>query len=392
MLRTDALDYHLPPDRIAQRPMEPRDAARLLVIRRDRPDQPEDLQVRDLPQVLAAGDRLVVNTTRVLAARFRGVREDTGGRVEGLYLGQPETEPLPGPGVWLALLKSRRHRPGAPVRLLSGGSDRASPYVLTMLRPLEEPPGAWVIEVSAEDRSLPLDAPAVLAAVGLPPLPPYIRTARRASGAADESPDDPERYQTVYAGEPQGAGGGCSVAAPTAGLHFTPGLLDRLAAAGIARTDVLLHVGAGTFKPVETEFVEEHPIHAEWCSMSDRAVGEVAATRAAGGRVVAVGTTSVRTLEAYAEAGEAGDRPANLQTRLLITPGRRFRWTDALLTNFHLPRSTLMALVAAALQGPDEPPDADGTPPGVGRLLAAYTHAMERGYRFYSYGDAMLIL
>lgn len=389
MLPTTSLDYDLPPDRIATHPAEPRDAARLLVIRRDRPDRVEHATVRDLPDLLAAGDRLVCNTTRVLPARFRGVREDTGGKVEGLYL-----EDCPEPGVWLAMIKSRRHTPGAVIRLLAG--DAPSPFTLEMLEPAADPPGAWRVRLAAGAKPTPVPAPAVLEAVGLTPLPPYILAARRAGHDAGDDRTDRDQYQTVFAeaGPPGAAGavGGGSVAAPTAGLHFTPALLAELASRGIDRTGVVLHVGAGTFKPVECDTVEDHPMHAEWCSMSAAAVGEIQQTRSRGGRVIAVGTTSVRTIESFAPRVAAGEMPGHLSTRLLVTPGCRFAWTDALLTNFHLPRSTLMALVAAFLQEPDEPPLPDATPLGVARLKAAYREAIAHGYRFYSFGDAMLIL
>lgn len=391
MLRTDALDYDLPPERIATHAAEPRDAARLMVIRRAEPDRFEHAHIRDLPALLAPGDRLVVNTTQVLPARFRGTREDTGGKVEGLYL-QDAPQPDPAATHWLAMLKSRRHARGAPIRLL--GPDGPSPYTLRMLEPQPDPPGAWTVEVHADNPDLPRDAPTVLNAVGLTPLPPYILSARRAAGDAGDDADDRRRYQTVYAGDGDHPTPAASVAAPTAGLHFTPALLDSLRARDVARTDVQLHVGAGTFKSVETENVEDHPIHAEWCSMSPAAVGEIRQTRAAGHRVVAVGTTSVRTIESYAAALATTDQPVpdHLSTRLLLTPGRSLHWSDALLTNFHLPRSTLMALVGAMLQSPDEAPAPDGTPIGIVRLKAAYREAIGRGYRFYSFGDAMLVL
>ncbi len=404
MLRTDALDYHLPPEQLATHPVEPRDSARLLVIRRDNPERFEHAKVSDLPSLLDTGDRLVLNTTRVLPARFLGRREDTGGKVEGLYLhdAQPtdptNTSPTPSPApVWLAMLKARRHKPGSIVRLLRAGE--ATPYTLRMIAPEPDPPGTWRVEVHADHKDAPLDTPSVLEAVGLTPLPPYILAARRAASDPGDDPTDRAQYQTVYAGAEEANQGG-SVAAPTAGLHFTPDLLDHLADKRITRTDVQLHVGAGTFKPVETEHIEDHPIHAEWCTMSPKAVGEISRTRAAGNRIVAVGTTSVRTIESYAAAIAAigstdpqhSTIPAHLSTRLLLTPGSPLIWTDALLTNFHLPRSTLMALVAAMLQHPDEPPAADATPPGVTRLKAAYHEAITKGYRFYSFGDAMLIL
>jgi len=385
VLRTDALDYDLPPALIATHPAEPRDAARLLLVRRERPDAPEHLCVRDLPGLLRPGDRLVFNTTRVLPARFVGRREDSGGHVQGLYLHEESLGAGP-PGVWVALIKSRRHRPGARVRLIAG--HRPSPYVLEMLEPAGDPPGAWRLRLHADVGEAP-PAPQVLDAVGLTPLPPYILAARKAAHERPDDRTDRAQYQTVFASEPVAA----SVAAPTAGLHFTPALLGALARAGVARSDVVLHVGAGTFKPVETEAVEEHPIHAEWCSMSGAAIAEIEHTRGGGGRVVAVGTTVARTLESYAPQA-AGDReaPAAFATRLLITPGYRFAWTDAILTNFHLPRSTLMALVAARLQEPDEAPEVPGEPSGVTRLKRIYAEAVGRGYRFYSFGDAMLIL
>ncbi|MBK7404309.1 MAG: tRNA preQ1(34) S-adenosylmethionine ribosyltransferase-isomerase QueA [Phycisphaerales bacterium] len=386
MLRTDALDYELPPGRIATHPVEPRDAARLLVVRQEAGWTPEHRHIRDLPELLGAGDRMVVNTSRVLPARFLGVREDTGGHAEGLYL---HDAPEASPGHWIAMIKARRHRPGARIRLTRAGKPSAFSLELVALAP--HAPGAWLVRLLADLPSAdgPPSALEVLEAVGLTPLPPYILAARKAGHDAGDDAIDRDQYQTVYAGAEQAG----SVAAPTAGLHFTPALLARLCAAGVARTEVVLHVGAGTFKPVETDLVEQHPMHAEWCSMNERAVGEVEATRAAGGRVFAIGTTSARTLESYApRAEERATPPGHLSTRLLVTPGHAFRWVDGLLTNFHLPRSTLMALVAARLQEPDEPPLADGTPPGVARLKSLYAAALDRGYRFYSFGDAMLIL
>ncbi len=390
MLATKALDYDLPPGRIATHPAEPRDAARLLVIRRGDPGLFEHCTIGDLPSLLSPGDRIICNTTRVLPARFRGIREDTGGKVEGLYL-EADSDPR----VWLAMVKSRRHKPGTIIRLLisSTTGNAPSPFALEMLEPVDDPPGAWRLRLHAEGSASTLpDAPAVLEVVGLTPLPPYILAARKAEpdalspAAADCA--DREHYQTVFARANQTG----SVAAPTAGLHFTPRLLTSLTTRGINRTDVTLHVGAGTFKPVETEAVEDHPIHAEWCSMSTRAISEIRTTRRAGHRVVAIGTTSVRTIESYAPLASQADTRDHLSTRLMLTPGCSFAWTDALLTNFHLPRSTLMALVGAFLQSPDEPPRPDGTPPGIARLKAAYREAIDRDYRFYSYGDAMLIL
>ncbi len=388
MLRTADLDYDLPPDRIATRPVEPRDAARLMVVHRANPDEPRHHHIRDLPTLLAPGDLLVVNRSRVIPARFLGRRLDTGGRVEGLYVDSTPD------GHWRIMLKARRFREGAPIELLNRDA-QPSGIQLTLLRRDAEDTTLWHVTAGEGDsRHTALD---VLERIGLTPLPPYIRARRKTEHADVDDADDRARYQTVYAAE---AG---SVAAPTAGLHFTRELLDRLAGAGVGRADVTLHVGLGTFKPVETEFIEQHPMHAEWCSMPEATAIAIREGRGRGGRVIAVGTTAARTLESLAlgaadhaktrhgvaghpEAGhpEAGHpeagHPEATQTRLLITPGHQWRSTDALLTNFHLPRSTLMAMVAAKLPG------------GAAQLTRLYAHAIDRGYRFYSYGDAMLIL
>lgn len=365
VLRTDTLDYHLPESLVATSPAARRDSARLMVVRRTGNDPPEHTTIHDLPSLLEPDDLLVRNTTRVIPARLLGRREDTQGQVEALYLEQG-----PEPSTWVAMIKARRVREGAPVRI--DAADGPSALHLELLRRVDDTPGAWVVSVELDGD--PIDdrrTLKILAALGHTPLPPYIRAARKASGLAEESPDDPERYQTVYAHEPG------SVAAPTAGLHLTDDLLGRLADRGVRTTDVILHVGSGTFKPVETDTVEAHEMHAEWCTMSGGALADVRRTRAGGGRVIAIGTTSARTLESYAPLAFA---PDSMQTRLLITPGHAWQWTDGLLTNFHLPRSTLMAMVAALLDG------------GVDRLKSLYAEAIERDYRFYSYGDAMLIL
>jgi len=415
VLRTAELDYDLPQERIAVRPAEPRDSARLMVLSRSDASLVEHRTVRELPGLLRPGDLLVVNRSRVLPARFVGVREDTGGRVDGLYLHDGAE-----PGTWVCLLRARRFREGA--RVLIGemakgpegqmakegegeGGGRAG-VVLTLVERAPEPAGAWVVGVEemakgpkgqrakeGENRA-GLTAPEVLERVGVAPLPPYILAARRAAGMETDAPEDREWYQTVYAegqqiakwpkgqrakDEPHAAG---SVAAPTAGLHFTEGLLRSIADRGVRVAGVTLHVGAGTFRAVETDFVEQHSMHAEWCSMTPETVALVEQTRREGGRVIAVGTTAGRTLEAYAaEVQPTGRVPNAVETRLLITPGYAWRWVDALMTNFHLPRSTLMAMVAAQL-GEN----------GVDRLKRAYVEAVERGYRFYSYGDAMIVL
>ena len=363
-MRASELDFELPPDLIAARPAEPRDSARLLVVSRSDPSRLEHRLVRDLPGLLRPGDLLVFNTTRVIPALIRGRRARTGGRVEGLYLRDA------GPGRWVVFLQGRRLKTGVVVELddAAGG---ASGVTLTVLAPAPADPGAW--EVSVEGALAGAGALALLERLGSTPLPPYIRRARAQAGLTIVDEFDRARYQTVYARE------GGSVAAPTAGLHFTPDLLATLAAAGIGRADVLLDVGAGTFKPVSTELVEDHPMHAEWCLMPPEAEAAIERARAAGGRVIPVGTTAARTIESFALApGHPAD--AWLETRLLIAPGFAWRRTDGLLTNFHLPRSTLLALVAALF------------PEGMERVRAIYAEAIARRYRFYSYGDAMLIL
>jgi S-adenosylmethionine:tRNA ribosyltransferase-isomerase len=391
-LRVEDLDYDLPPDRIATAPAEPRDSARLLVVSRSDPSRLEHRVVRDLPDLLRAGDALIVNTSKVLAARVVGARRDTGGAVDGLYLG-PEGEggaagaaPDLAPPPWRFMLKAKRLREGVIVDLFDPATDRASGIALRLLRRSHETgeEGSWIVEAEGG----PIPARGVLDRVGLPPLPPYIRSARKKGAgepAAHETvPTDASRYQTVYARDERAG----SVAAPTAGLHFTPELLDRLARIGVERGEVILHVGSGTFKPVECEFVEDHPMHAEWCEAPATTAGLLGRTRHGGGRVIAVGTTSARTLESFA-GGSLPAGGAGHWTNLLITPGRRWTMLDGMLTNFHLPRSTLMAMVASLL---DERSGPLGAGDGVSRLKAVYAEAIRVGYRFYSYGDAMLVL
>lgn len=371
MLTSD-LDFDLPESLIATHPADPRDAARLLHATRGG-QLLRHATVRDLPRLLQPGDLLVFNTTRVLPARFAGVRADTGGRVRGLYLG-------PGPEArqWRCMLRARRFRQGAVVLLHDRSGERAG-VGLTLER--DEGDGAWLVLADTAE-----PAEAVLARIGLAALPPYILAARRRAGLAPDDDLDLQRYQTVYA---QTAG---SVAAPTAGLHFTPALLESLDRRGIERAEVTLHVGLGTFKPVETERIEDHPMHAEWCSMGARCIERVLRARGEGRRVIAVGTTAARTLESYASVGAtaapdpaAPAGPASLHTSLLIAPGYRWRWTDGLLTNFHLPRSTLLAMVAALLESAESP----GL--GIARLQALYAEAVRDRYRFFSFGDAMLL-
>ncbi|GJM19870.1 MAG: S-adenosylmethionine:tRNA ribosyltransferase-isomerase [Phycisphaeraceae bacterium] len=372
-MRTNDLEYDLPAELIATEPATPRDSARMLVVSRTDPSLCEHRHVRDLPEYLGPGDRLVMNATRVLPARFVGRNLDTGGGVQGLYLrdAEPTAE---GRRTWVAMLKAKRTRPGRRVAL-ENASGAPTGVELTLIERTDDESGAWVVAVDA-----PADAgttaPEILARAGQTPLPPYILSARREHHLEVSDADDRARYQTVFAREDASA----SVAAPTAGLHFTPELLDRLGERGVERAQVLLSVGAGTFKPVEAERLEDHDMHAEWCSLNPAGPGVLAP---AAGRRIAVGTTSVRTLEAFAawtheHPGEPA--PEWLETRLLIAPGHRFEAVEGVLTNFHLPRSTLLALVAALFEG------------GMDRVREVYAAAIAERYRFYSYGDAMLVL
>ncbi len=376
-MRTDALDFDLPDRLIATAPAEPRDSARLMVCRRGH-DAVSHHHVRDLPGladdlgILRRGDALVVNRSRVLPAYLEGMRSRTGGRITGLYLdGHASADDAS--CAWSVMLEARgKLEPGETVALGDA----------LMLKLMEnESRGAWRVQpCDPHGEPLTLDAAmGMLQTVGRPPLPPYIRKARKALGLPELNADDPTRYNTVYADAPG------SVAAPTAGLHFTPGLLERVAQRGVRQLAVTLHVGVGTFLPVRSDTLEGHVMHAERYHVDGETLAALRDVKQQGGRCLVVGTTAVRTLEslpppealaAHVEQGVAGD------TDLFIRPdaGFVFRYTDALLTNFHLPRSTLLALVAAL--------------PGVGleRLLGWYRHAIEAGYRFYSYGDAMLVV
>ena len=336
----------LPPERIAQEPLADRDASRLLSLDRGSGALRHRF-FRDLPALLRAGDLLVVNRSRVFPARLLGKRPGSGGRVEVLLL-RALTE---GGGAWEALLRpGRRLRAGDAVRVASDLAVEvlSSPYGADARRRvrLEAPGDVW----EAIERH------------GHTPLPPYV--------ARPDRPEDRARYQTVYARE-QG-----SVAAPTAGLHFTPALLERLAARGIERAELVLHVGPGTFRPVKVDDVEHHRVDPEAFVIPDETADRIAAARRRGSRVVCVGTTTVRALETRARADGSVEAGAG-ETDCVIVPGFRFKATDAVITNFHLPRSSLLLLVAAFA--------------GRERVLAAYAEAVRLGYRFYSYGDAMLI-
>ena len=339
-------DYELPESSIAQAPLPERTASRLLVLDRARPELAHR-QFSDLPEYLNAGDLLVVNETRVIPARLRA-RRPGGGRAE-VFLVRPAPD-----GRWLALVKpGSRLKPGAEVTLLGADDDVGG--------------RAIVEEVAAEGMRLVRfpdgDVEGLVARLGDVPLPPYIKR--------DVEAADRERYQTVFARVPG------AVAAPTAGLHLTDDLLGRLAAMGVALARLVLHVGPGTFRPVQVEDPAEHHVDAEWCSIPAETAAAVNSARAAGGRVVAVGTTTTRALEAAARRAWPLE-PMEGFVDLYIHPPFEFRVVDALITNFHLPRSSLL-LLASAFAGRE-------------RVLAAYREAVQKGYRFYSYGDAMLIV
>jgi len=341
-VRTADFDYPLPEELIAQH-ARPRGTSRLLVLRRDRGGIGLD-RISSLPSLLAPSDVLLLNDVRVIPARLRA-RRPGGGETELLLV-----RPLGG-GEWEAMARpAKRLRPGAPLALSAG--------VAIPREPIGE--GRWRVAFDP-----PLDA-AALAAVGEVPLPPYIR---RPEGPSDA---DRARYQTVY------AAAGRAVAAPTAGLHFTPELLDALAARGIEAQRVMLHVGPGTFKPVQVEDPADHRLDPEDYEFPAASAAALDRALAAGRRVVCVGTTSCRALEHALGRGAGRVPPGPAQADLFITPGHRFRGTGALLTNFHLPRSTLLMLVAALA--------------GRERVLAAYAAAIRERFAFYSFGDAMLIL
>jgi S-adenosylmethionine:tRNA ribosyltransferase-isomerase len=346
-MRAADFDYHLPAERIAQTPAEPRDSARLLVVHRATGTL-EQATFRDIGRWLQPGDVLVANDSRVLPARLHGHKADTGGAVEVLLL-RPVDE-----RTWAALVRGRVH-PGSRLAFATAGGTVYRAEVVRV-----DPDGARLVRFDA-----PVDA--LMAAAGDVPLPPYIHTPLT----------DPERYQTVY-GRVAG-----SAAAPTAGLHFTPDLIAALSRQGVRVAFVTLHVGLDTFRPLETDDIAAHVIHAEWCTVPTATVAAVNSARARGGCVVAVGTTAVRVLETAASAAAAGDSGAVLApfsgwTSLYITPGHHFRAVDALITNFHLPRSTLLVLVAAFMGKP--------------LLDRTYATAIADGYRFYSFGDATLVL
>jgi S-adenosylmethionine:tRNA ribosyltransferase-isomerase len=345
MLISD-FDYELPEELIAQHPLERRDASRMLVVERGARKW-HDGRFAELPNYLREGDLLVVNNTRVFPARLHGLREPTGGRVELFLIRERDTN------VWEALARpARRLQPGA---LISFKDTRLKAEVIEAL---DE--GRRILRFHA-------DAPLaeLLEEIGETPLPPYIK--RDAGALSDE---DRERYQTVYA-EARGA-----IAAPTAGLHFTPRIMEEVRARGASITEITLHVGYGTFEPVRVDDLSEHRVAAERFMIRDEVAQLINETRARGGRIIAVGTTTTRALE-FAADEEGRISAGSGYAELTITPGYRFRAIDALITNFHLPRSSLLVLVS--------------TFAGRELVLAAYNHAVHARYRFYSYGDCMLI-
>ncbi|PKO03160.1 MAG: tRNA preQ1(34) S-adenosylmethionine ribosyltransferase-isomerase QueA [Chloroflexi bacterium HGW-Chloroflexi-5] len=339
-MKTSDFNYHLPPECIAQTPIEPRDHSRLMVLRRDQ-DVIDDAAFMDVGSYLKAGDLLVVNQTRVIPARLFA-RKVTGGKVELLLLKRIE------PDVWEALVGGKGLKPGVKVTVENGPETEiledlgASRRLIKFLSPIE----------------------ALLPNVGEMPLPPYIHTPLA----------NPDRYQTVYSKESG------SAAAPTAGLHFTPRLMSELEAAGIQIAKVTLHVGLDTFMPVSEDNPLEHVIHSEWCEVTAETAELINRTKEKGGRVIAVGTTSVRTLESAAVGSRIPNQVSAISgpTQLFILPGFEFKVVDAMITNFHLPQSSLIMLVSAFA--------------GREKVLNAYETAIQRGYRFYSFGDAMLIL
>ena len=369
-MRTDDFDYHLPPELIAQVPVEPRDSSRLLTLNRAT-GQVEHRQFSDILDCLPSGAALVLNRSRVIPARLYGRRKDTGGKVELLLLRREGSSDSAGEGsgtdsgIWQALGKpGRRLRPGVVLSLETPGH-LAIPQGVSAAEAVE----AEVLSVSADGiRRVRLSAESGIDRLGEVPLPPYIH----------QRLEDPERYQTVYSRQPG------SVAAPTAGLHFTPELLESLRWKGVETAFVTLHVGLDTFRPVSEQDPTEHTIHTEYYELPAETAAVLTRARAEGRPIIAVGTTSVRTLEqvgrdrAAAGLGKANViAPASGQADLFILPGHEFRLVDGMITNFHLPRSTLLMLVSAFA--------------GRERILAAYREAIAQRYRFYSFGDAMLI-
>ena len=349
-MKTEKLHYDLPPELIAQQPLAVRSDSRLLVLHRTSGDI-LDSRFSHIGDFLSPGDCLVLNDTKVVPARFFA-RRSTGARLEGLFLAE-QVE-----GIWMVYLKgARKLKPGDQLHLKDRHKADFCEAVLT--EKLDG--GKCRLEMRTDMKAI-----SILETIGFPPLPPYVKRDDNAVIAAMDAP----RYQTVYA---QHAG---AIAAPTAGLHFTKTLIEQLKRADICFAFVTLHVGAGTFKPITAENLEDHKIHQEQFSLNEENVGIINRAKDHGGRIIPVGTTSTRVLETVASHSKIAATDG--VTELFITPGFTFKMTNAMITNFHLPRSTLLALVAAFA--------------GLEKVLAAYHHAIEQRYRFYSYGDAMLII
>ncbi|MCB2079395.1 MAG: tRNA preQ1(34) S-adenosylmethionine ribosyltransferase-isomerase QueA [Novosphingobium sp.] len=341
-MRVDLFDFDLPPERIALRPARPRDSARMLIVEGDKPFG--DRLVSDLPQCLRKGDVLVFNDTRVIPAQLEGRRGEA--RIGATLHKRIDLRR------WQAFVRNAKR--------LKAGDRIDFPADVTAISEERHPDGSWTLCFEGDE---PVEV--LLERAGRMPLPPYIAGKRE----TDES--DRSDYQTMFA-QKDGA-----VAAPTAALHFTPGLMAALAQAGIRHETLTLHVGAGTFLPVKADDTSEHAMHAEWGRIDSDTADRLNAARKAGGRLISVGTTSLRLLES-ATGVDGVIRPFEGDTAIFITPGYRFRAIDGLMTNFHLPRSTLFMLVSALM--------------GLDRMQAAYAHAIAGGYRFYSYGDASLLL
>lgn len=368
-LRTDELDFDLPEELIAAEPLERRDAARMMVVR-VRSRSLEHRHVCDLPAVLRKGDLLVLNDTRVLPARLVGQRSDTGGKIDGLFI-KEETR-----GRWRVMLRAGGPlRPGTVIQLRPStgcDTDVASTELLSLkLVTKDEVRGEWIVSIESSHGKCASD---VLERFGWTALPPYI--IRRRREIHDQGPGeavDRTHYQTVFA---QREG---SIAAPTAGLHFTPALLATLQDSGIDCAPITLHVGLGTFKPVKTQTIDEHPMHSEHFEVPASTCRSLQSVHRRSGRIIAVGTTTARALESLpAVLSPDSEGPCVGETNLKILPGHEFHWVDGLLTNFHLPRTTLLALVAS-MTGPH-------------LWKEAYALAIRESYRFFSFGDCMIIL
>ena len=345
----EELNYDLPAELIAQKPAETRDASKLLILNRLL-GCITDTAFSHIVDYLNKGDCLVINDTKVLPAKFFA-RRKTGAKIEGLFLEQHQTG-------WLVMLKnSAKIKQGETLDLLD--RDKKTFCAAVPFQKLDA--GQWLLQPQSE-----MSAEDILVRVGFSPLPPYIKRVE----PAIEHKTDSARYQTVYARQ---AG---AVAAPTAGLHFTQDILNQIRQKQIAVAQITLHVGEGTFLPVKTRTLEEHKIHSERFSLDEQNAKIINDTIDTGGRIIAVGTTTVRTLETVAIGGKV--LPRSGQTDIFITPGYEFKIIDGIITNFHLPKSTLLALVGAFA--------------GLDKIMAAYRHAIEKSYRFYSYGDCMLIV